>query len=86
MVGGSNNCEDVENGSSAQFKEITIPVPWGHLAVKVWGSENDNPILALHGWQDNAGTFDRLIPLLSPDHYIVCLDFSGKNASFVKLS
>lgn len=47
------------------------------FAAKVWGSENDNPILALHGWQDNCGTFDRLIPLLPPDFYVVCLDFCG---------
>jgi len=84
MVGDSNGCEDGAGGNgdnSAQFKEINIPVPWGHLAAKVWGSKNDSPILALHGWQDNAGTFDKLIPMLSPDLYIVCLDFSGHGFS-----
>lgn len=45
---------------------------------KVWGKPNDHPILALHGWQDNAGTFDKLIPLLPTDLYVVCLDFCGK--------
>lgn len=49
---------------------------------KVWGSKNDSPILALHGWQDNAGTFDKLIPMLSPNLYIICLDFSGKIFSY----
>ena len=44
---------------------------------KVWGKPNDHPILALHGWQDNAGTFDNLIPLLPSDFYVVCLDFCG---------
>ena len=45
---------------------------------KVWGKPNNNPILALHGWQDNAGTFDKLIPMLPSNSYIVCLDFVGK--------
>ena len=44
---------------------------------KVWGKPNDHPILALHGWQDNAGTFDNLIPRLPSDFYVVCLDFCG---------
>ena len=48
-------------------------------AAKVWGKPNNRPILALHGWQDNAGTFDKLIPMLSPNFYIVCLDFVGKS-------
>jgi hypothetical protein len=48
------------------------------FSAKVWGKPNDHPILALHGWQDNAGTFDKLIPLLPSDLYVVCLDFCGK--------
>ena len=38
MVGDSNGCEDGAGGNgdnSAQFKEINIPVPWGHLAGKL---------------------------------------------------
>ncbi|KAI9561238.1 hypothetical protein GHT06_012194 [Daphnia sinensis] len=44
-------------------------------AASVWETPNDHPILALHGWHDNASTFDNLIPLLLSDLYVVCLDF-----------
>lgn len=51
---------------------------------KWWGSQEKQPILALHGWQDNAGTFDRLCPLLlakSKDISILCIDLPGHGKS-----
>lgn len=49
---------------------------------KWWGSRNQQPILALHGWQDNAGSFDRLCPLLPAHIAIFCIDLPGMNISF----
>ncbi|XP_071983100.1 serine hydrolase-like protein 2 isoform X3 [Engystomops pustulosus] len=63
------------------LKELRFKVPWGHLAAKAWGSSEGRPILCLHGWLDNANTFDRLIPLLPQDYYYVALDFSGHGQS-----
>jgi pimeloyl-ACP methyl ester carboxylesterase len=37
--------------------------------------------LALHGWQDNCGTFDRLIPLLKIDSPILTIDLPGHGKS-----
>jgi len=34
------------------------------LAGKKWGEPEDIPVIAIHGWRDNAGTFDTLAPLL----------------------
>lgn len=34
-----------------KYEEIKIPVPWGELAGKWWGSKNQRPILCIHGWQ-----------------------------------
>lgn len=46
------------------------------LAARCWHDAGLPPLLALHGWQDNAATFDRLAPLL-PGFHIVALDFAG---------
>lgn len=63
------------------MQEIEIPVPWGHVSGKWWGPRSREPILALHGWQDNAGTWDNLIPLLSPKLAVLCLDLPGHGFS-----
>lgn len=47
------------------------------LAGKWWGPKATRPIVCLHGWQDNAGTFDRLIPLLSRDQSFLAIDLPG---------
>nr|XP_046168106.1 serine hydrolase-like protein isoform X3 [Oncorhynchus gorbuscha] len=44
--------------------EFNMPVPWGEIRGKVWGPDHGRPILCLHGWADNCGTFNTLIPLL----------------------
>lgn len=54
------------------WEEVTIPVPWGEIAGKWYGDRSQQPVLALHGWQDNAGTFDRLVPLLPHSIPILC--------------
>jgi pimeloyl-ACP methyl ester carboxylesterase len=41
-----------------------------------WGDSGDTPMLALHGWLDNAASFSRLAPALE-GHYVVALDLSG---------
>lgn len=64
-----------------KVEEIEIPVPWGHVAGKWWGPRDKQPIIALHGWQDNAGTWDNLIPLLPPTAAVLCLDLPGHGFS-----
>ncbi len=62
-------------------REITIDLPHITLAAKVWGDESLPPLLALHGWLDNAGSFDRLAPLLCAHFHIVAIDFPGHGRS-----
>ncbi|XP_055914452.1 probable serine hydrolase [Eupeodes corollae] len=63
------------------FVEVTIPLPWGHISGKWYGPQNVRPILGLHGWLDNAGTFDTLAPLLSPHVAFLSIDLPGHGLS-----
>ncbi|XP_016978940.2 probable serine hydrolase [Drosophila rhopaloa] len=67
--------------SLRDFKEVKIPAPWGHIAGRWYGNRQERPILAIHGWLDNLGTFDRLISLL-PDYIgVLCIDLPGHGRS-----
>ncbi|XP_049957161.1 probable serine hydrolase [Schistocerca serialis cubense] len=61
-------------------EEIKIPVPWGHIAGKWWGRTDIQPVIALHGYEDNAGTFDPLVPHLNVDG-LLAIDFPGHGHS-----
>lgn len=49
--------------------------------MKAWGDPSDKPILVLHGRMDNAGSFDRLIPLLPKTFYYICIDLPSHGRS-----
>ncbi|KAK6621217.1 hypothetical protein RUM43_011523 [Polyplax serrata] len=61
--------------------ELSFPVPWGIIAAKAWGDPCLPPVLMVHGIQDNAGTFDRLMPMLPDMFYYVCIDLPGHGKS-----
>jgi len=80
------------SSTTRSVTEVQVPTPWGHLATKCWNLPSaDNPrdftlsthlpVVCVHGWQDNAGTFDTLIPLLDKDIPFICLDFAGHGKS-----
>ncbi|XP_045773133.1 probable serine hydrolase [Maniola jurtina] len=77
-LNGHHN-EDLPAG--VHVEEIEIPVPWGHVAARWWGQRNKQPLIAIHGWQDNAGTWDNLIPLLPANTSVLCLDLPGHGLS-----
>lgn len=85
-------------GGKDRFQEVEIAVPWGHIsgmlltflkcvsnfdcAGKWWGSRLKQPIIAIHGWQDNAGTFDKLAPVLRDSGFAVfAIDLPGHGLS-----
>ncbi len=61
-------------------EELELQTPYLRLAARVWGPPDGVPVLALHGWLDNAASFDALAPLL-PDVRLVALDLIGHGRS-----
>ena len=61
-----------------QVEEVKIPLSSEiFIAAKWWGDKSLYPFICLHGWQDNAGSFDRLIPLLPKTFSYLAIDFRG---------
>ncbi|XP_033824166.1 serine hydrolase-like protein isoform X2 [Periophthalmus magnuspinnatus] len=61
--------------------ELSVAVPWGEIRGRVWGPEHGRPVLCLHGWADNCGTFNKLIPLLPKECRYVAVDLAGHGFS-----
>lgn len=69
-------------------QEVSFKVPWGVLAGKLWGNpDSEKKILAVHGWLENAGSFDRLAPLLfenelfAQKYSMLAIDLAGHGFS-----
>jgi len=65
---------------SPVVEEIRLSLPHIELAAHIFGPEEGLPVIALHGWLDNANSFARLAPKLSGLR-IVALDFAGHGHS-----
>ena len=50
------------------------------LAAKEWGTPDGMPIIALHGWLDNANSFDKMLPFLEGMH-VIAVDMAGHSQS-----
>jgi pimeloyl-ACP methyl ester carboxylesterase len=71
------------NGSAMKAhspKEIDIKTRFLRIAAKQWGPSDGIPTIGLHGWLDNANTFDHVAPLL-PRLNLVSIDMPGHGLS-----
>lgn len=50
------------------------------LAAKEWGQPGSMPVIALHGWLDNAASFDRMLPYMD-DMHVLAIDCAGHGMS-----
>ena len=64
--------------------DTSSPVEWRVNGLKIagiaWGQPDRTPLLALHGWLDNAASFAVLAPMLD-QYYVVALDLTGHGLS-----
>ena len=65
---------------SPVVEEIRLSLPHIELAAHIVGPQDGLPVIALHGWLDNANSFARLAPKLSGLR-IVAVDFAGHGHS-----
>lgn len=61
-------------------EEVRLSLPHIELAAHLFGPEDGLPVIALHGWLDNANSFARLAPKLRGLR-IVALDMAGHGHS-----
>ena len=70
--------------SDSSALRSAVPLEWRVNGLKLaglsWGDPSGRPLLALHGWLDNAASFSQLAPLLT-DFYVVAVDLTGHGQS-----
>lgn len=64
----------------ATFSELILTLPHISIAAIAWGPAHGKPILAIHGWLDNAASFIPLIPYLQ-GYRVVAIDLPGHGLS-----
>ncbi len=62
------------------MKPILLETKYSTLAGLEWGDPFGKPILAFHGWLDNANSFEALATHF-PDYRFISMDFSGHGKS-----
>jgi pimeloyl-ACP methyl ester carboxylesterase len=65
---------------TARIEDIRLELPHVELAAHLYGPAEGRPVIALHGWLDNAASFSRLAPHLQGLR-IVALDLPGHGHS-----
>jgi pimeloyl-ACP methyl ester carboxylesterase len=71
---------DHEPMTSVVPEELNLEVAGLRVAARAWGPPDGPRWLLLHGWLDNAASFDRLAPLLGGQR-LVALDLPGHGLS-----
>ena len=67
-------------GSLRVAREGQVALRGSRIAYRQWGADGDFPVLALHGWLDNAASFDALAPLLE-GYRVIAVDLPGHGRS-----
>ena len=60
------------------IRERTFDVNGLTLTAKEWGRSGSTPVIALHGWLDNAATFDRMLPFMENIYTEIMLSITSE--------
>lgn len=63
------------------MKTLNFNIPGFTIACKLWGNPQNPPIVAVHGWLDNANSFDYIAQALQNQFYIIAVDLPGHGHS-----
>jgi pimeloyl-ACP methyl ester carboxylesterase len=62
------------------FEDKMLNINCLDIAIRTWGHDTLHPVLALHGWLDNAATFSRIAPHLE-NVCVIAPDLAGHGRS-----
>ncbi len=65
-------------------KELCLRMPWGKIRGRIFGASNPRAVLCLHGWLDNANSFEPLSRFLCDErlgYKLICVDLPGHGLS-----
>lgn len=62
-------------------RERRIALPHLTLTALEWGAPDAPPLIALHGWLDNAASFSALAPLIASHYRVIALELPGHGHS-----
>lgn len=60
---------------------FNLNIPGFTIACKTWGKACNTPILAIHGWLDNANSFEPLAHYFQDNYYVIAVDLPGHGQS-----
>jgi pimeloyl-ACP methyl ester carboxylesterase len=63
------------------MNSLELNIPGFSIAYRTWGHPENQPIIALHGWLDNANSFEPIAECLEEHYYFVAIDLPGHGLS-----
>ncbi|WED43412.1 alpha/beta fold hydrolase [Legionella cardiaca] len=63
------------------MKTFDIAIPGFNISGKAFGNPDLPPMIALHGWLDNANSFELLAPYITNHFYLLAIDLPGHGHS-----
>ncbi|MEX1827909.1 alpha/beta fold hydrolase [Luteibacter sp. CQ10] len=63
------------------MRELRFDIPGLELSALAWGEPDAPPLVAIHGWLDNAASFALLAPRLAERFHVIAIDLPGHGHS-----